>query len=160
MNNCESTLVSILDIVDHKIEHEVPEVPVSYQPFGKYTLITTSAWRNASNAAAGGIGLIVNKNAESALAEVKYWNERILIAHFIGNGFPALTIIVHYSPVGDSDSAEDHYENLLADIDEIPKHNVLLVVGDFNAHLGEDTAKFTYHKNTNTNGEVVNDLVN
>ena len=74
-----------------------------------------------------------------------------LIAHFIGNGFPALSIIVHYSPVEGSASAEDHYENLLAAIDEIPKHNVLLVVGDINAHLGEDIAKFTYHKNTNTN---------
>ena len=44
VNNCESTSISILGIVDHKIVHEDPEVPVSYQPFGKYTLITTSAW--------------------------------------------------------------------------------------------------------------------
>ena len=118
VNNYESTSISILGIVDHKIVHEDPEIPV------------------------------------------KSWNEKILIAHFIGNGFPALTIIVHYSPVEGSDSAEDHYENLLAAIDEIPKHNVLLVVGDFNTHLGEDIAKFTYHKNTNTNGKIVNDLVN
>ena len=156
MNNCEKTPVSILGIVDHKIVHEDPEVLVSYQHFGKYTLITTSAWRNANNAAAGGVGLVVNKNAESALAEVKSWNERILIAHFIGNGFPALTIVVHYSPVEGSDNTEEHYKNLLAAIDKIPKHNVLLVVGD----LGENIAKFTYHKNTNSNGKIVNDLVN
>ena len=43
VNNCEITPISILGIVDHKIVHEDPEVPVSYQPFGKYTLITTSA---------------------------------------------------------------------------------------------------------------------
>ena len=35
-----------------------------------------------------------------------------------------------------------------------------MVIGDFNAHLGEDVAKYTYHKNTNSNGQLMNDLNN
>lgn len=159
VNNCESKSISILGIVDHKIVHENREAPVLFQSLGKYTLITTSAWRNTNNSAAGGVGLLLDRKAENALAEVNQWNNRIIVAQFIGSGFPALTVIVHYSPVEGSDAAEEHYNNLLEAISDTPKHNVLLVLGDFNAHLGEDTVKYTYHKNTNRNGEIVKDLV-
>ena len=43
-------------------------------------------------------------------------------------------------------------------INSVPKHNMVLVIGDFNAHLGTDKAKYTYHKNTNTNGLHLNEL--
>ena len=88
------------------------------------------------------------------------WNERIIVAHFNGNGFPALSIIVHYSPVEGNPDAEAHYENLLGAIQEIPKHNVMLVIGDCNAHLGRNLARYTYHESTNKNGELVSDMVN
>ena len=156
-DNCSSKSIAILGINDHKIVHE--NDPVLYESYGKYTLITTSAWRNSNNAASGGVGLMISKTAESALAEVKPWNDRILIAHFTGNGFPTLSIIVHYSPTEGSQNAEEHYKNLLAAIHEIPKHNVLLVMGDFNAHLGKDVAKYTYHDQTNNNGKLVSDLI-
>ena len=38
------------------------------------------------------------------------------------------------------------------------KHNVLLVLGDCNAHLGEEAVKHTYHKRTNSNDEHLLDL--
>ena len=50
---------SVLDIVDHKIVHE--DDPVVYQRIDKQILITASAWRNASNAASGGVGLMNEK---------------------------------------------------------------------------------------------------
>ena len=43
-------------------------------------------------------------------------------------------------------------------ISTIPKHNVLLVLGDFNAHLGTDDVKYSYHKKTNKNGQLLIDL--
>ena len=95
-----------------------------------HALITTSAWRNSNSAAAGGVGLMVSKPAESALAEIKPWNERIIVAHFNRNGFPALSIIVHYLPVEGNPDAEAHYENLLGAIQEIPTHNAMLVMAD------------------------------
>ena len=67
-------------------------------------------------------------------------------------------MIVHYSPTEGSATAEDHYKNLANAIKSIPKHNVLLVVGDFNAHIGKEDAAFTYHEITNSNGKLLLDL--
>ena len=50
-------------------------------------------------------------------------------------------MVVHYFPVEENPEAETHYENLLSATQDIPKHNVLLVVGDCNAHLGRDLAR-------------------
>ena len=157
-HNCDRHNIAILGIVDHKIVHSDEDATIKYQPCDNYKLITSSAWRNTNNAASGGVGLLINKTAENALAEVKPWNKRILIVHFNGKGYPTLTVVVHYSPVEGNEEAEEHYETLLDAIQSIPKHNVLLVLGDFNAHLGEDQARFSYHKNTNSNGELMSDL--
>lgn len=51
------------------------------------------------------------------------------------SGIPALTITVHYSPIEGNLEAEDHYDHLTAAVSEIPKHNMLIVTGDFNSHL-------------------------
>ena len=101
-------------------------------------LVTTSAWRNSNNAAAGGVGLMIEKSIESTF-EIKPWNKRIIIAHFNGN--PGVTIITHYSPVKGNKEAEEHYANLSAAISEAPKHNLLMIMGDFNAHLGKEAGK-------------------
>ena len=146
--------LNILGIVDHKLIHS--EETQTKQLDG-CTLITSSAWRNASGAANGGVGIVVSRTTKSALADVKPFNERIIIAHFNGN--PATTVIVHYSPTEGSDSAENHYNNLSNAIKSIPKHNVLIVVGDCNAHIGTEDALFTFHDDTNTNGKLLLDLV-
>ena len=96
-------------------------------------MIMSSAWRNTSNAAVGSIGLMLSKQATQALSEVVPRNECIITAHFSGN--PAISAIVHYSPTEGSDTAEEHYNNLVTAISAVPKHNVLLVLGDCNAHL-------------------------
>ena len=146
--------LNILGIVDHKRIHSDETQTIKLD---RCSLITSSAWRNASGAANGGVGLVVSRTTESAVADVKSFNERIMIAHFNGN--PATTVIVHYSPTEGSESATDHYTNLSNAIKSIPKHNVLIVVGDCNAHIGTDDALFTFHENTNTNGKLLLDLV-
>ena len=78
---------------------------------------------------------MVSRTAASTLAEVKEWNGRFLVANFSGS--PALTITVHYSPIEGNVEAEDHYDHLTAAVREIPKHNMLIVTGDFNAHLDQ-----------------------
>ena len=145
--------LNILGIVDHKLVHE-EETKTHY--LNKCALVTSSAWRNSNGAASGGVGLLMSKTTESALADIKPFNERIIIAHFNGN--PKTTVIVHYSPTEGSATAEDHYNNLANAIKSIPKHNVLLVVGDFNAHIGKEDAAFTYHEITNSNGKLLLDL--
>ena len=120
-------------------------------------MITSSAWRNASNAAVGGVGLMLSKQATQTLSEVVPHNKGIITAHFSGN--PAVSAIVHYSPTEGSDTAEEHYNNLATAISSVLKHNVLLVLGDCNAHLCEEAVKHTYHKRTNSNSGHLLDLV-
>ncbi|MEM7019132.1 MAG: hypothetical protein AAF512_17545 [Pseudomonadota bacterium] len=85
--------LDILGVVDHKLVHD--EVTQT-KNLEKCTLITSSAWRNSNGASSGGVGLLVSKTTESALAGIIPFNERIIIAHFNGN--PMTTVIVHYSP--------------------------------------------------------------
>ena len=49
---------------------------------------------------------------------------------------------------------------LIDTIREIPKHNVLIIGGDFNAHLGQDNGyTFAYYQTTNINGQILNYLL-
>ena len=153
VNNATKHGIEIIGIVDHKICHEDE---LEYHQFEKHTLVTTSAWRNASNSPVGGVGILVNKSVESALGSVQKWNERILVAEFNGN--PNTTIIVHYAPCEGSPDAEEHFNNLNEVTASIPKHNVLLVVGDFNGHIGKTHEQYTYHNTTNKNGQHVIDF--
>ena len=158
-NNFNKVSTDILGIVDHKIVHnEETEV----KQVENTTLVTSSAWRSENGAAQGGVGLMLNKTAESALAEVKKYTPRIIVAHFSGGTATSATInttvIVNYAPVEGSADADDHYEQLAAAIAEVPKHNLLMVIGDFNAHIGSEDALHTYHSNTNDNGRRLLDL--
>ena len=45
------------------------------------------------------------------------------------------------------------YENLTSTTRQIPKHNVLIIAGDFNGHLGIQYGfKFALHDYSNRNG--------
>ena len=125
--------ISILGIVDHKMVHDDE---INFKKVKDHILITTSAWRNNSGAANGGVGFLINKVCEKSLSEIKPIDKRILILHFDGN--PTTSIIVHYAPTEGSSDSEEHYNNLSNVISSIPPHNLLLVLGDFNAHLSQD----------------------
>ena len=86
------------------------------------------------------MGLVINNSVEGNLAELTKFNDRIIIAHFSGN--PKLTIIAHYSPCEGAPDAEEHYANLAAATTAVPKHNFILVAGDFNAHIGRSDAQY------------------
>jgi len=88
-NNFNKCNLDILGIVDHKIVHE--EEAVRIENLDRCTLITTSAWRNSNGATGGGIGILVNRQTEKALAEIKPINPRIMLVIFSGN--PSTTVI-------------------------------------------------------------------
>ncbi|XP_046841942.1 uncharacterized protein LOC124436059 [Xenia sp. Carnegie-2017] len=83
---------------------------------------------------------------------------RIIIADFKGN--PTSTVISCYSPHNSSseDELNDFYSTLRSSLEQVLAHNFLLVAGDVNAKLGADDAKFTFHLDTNRNGEHLVDL--
>ncbi|XP_072049998.1 uncharacterized protein [Amphiura filiformis] len=108
-------------------------------------------------AAVGGVGVLLSNFARKVLVSVCYISPRILKVTLNGN--PQTTIIVTYSPtnVADEDDVTDFYNQLTKATREVPAHNFLIVIGDFNARVGQDIAKFSYHKTTNRNGELMLD---
>ena len=145
--------LTILTISDHKIVHGKDDDKIKYWKLENCTLFTSSAWGITQEAAVGGVGILIDKQAEKSLAEVKSENERILIATF--NGSPNTTVIANYAPTEGSEDSEAHYDKLSEVTNSIPKHNFLIECGDFNAHLGEKDVPYTYHKLTNKNGSLL-----
>ena len=150
--------LSILTISDHKLVHSKDDDEVKYWKLENCTLITTSAWRNAQGAAVGGVGIMLNKQAEKSLAEVTSVNQRIMVTTFNGN--PNTSVISTYAPVEGSEDCEEHYAKISEFVNRIPKHHFLIQCGDFNAHTGEKDAPFTYHQRTNRNGSLLLEHVN
>ena len=50
--------VQILGIQEHRVVHSAE---IEYQDLGSSHLITTSAWRTSNGAAAGGVGIVLDK---------------------------------------------------------------------------------------------------
>ena len=78
--------------------------------------------------------------------DVKRISKRILIAEFDGN--PKTTVIVVYAPTNCAElsDVEEFYSDLKSTLNDVPAHNFLAVIGDFNARIGTDVALFTFHK--------------
>ncbi|CAH1242794.1 Hypp6974 [Branchiostoma lanceolatum] len=147
--------IDVLGIQEHRIVHEEE---VRYEDINGSMLITTTASRNQAGAAVGGVGILLSSKARGSLAKVTSNTARILTASFQGN--PATTIIVTYCPTNtaEEDIVTSHYEDLARTIESIPAHHLLLVVGDFNARIGSEDAKFPFHEETNRNGRQLLDL--
>ena len=147
--------IDILGLQEHRIVHDEP---VKYETVLGNTLITTSAWRNEAGAATGGVGVLLNNKSKKCLKSVTPISQRIIALNFIGN--PACTIIVVYSPTNtaEEDSINTFYDNLRKAIEAVPSHNVLIIVGDFNAHIGSDDGVFVFHDKTNRNGKLLADM--
>lgn len=150
--------VQILGIQEHRIVHSSE---IEYQNLGNCTLITASACRTSGGAATGGVGIVVdNKTALNSLTSVYKHDSRTLVANFAGN--PITTIIVTYSPTEGANivDAELFYESLSEAIRQIPAHNLLLVVGDLNAHISPKEKWKSYHQgSSNRNGKLLEELL-
>ncbi|XP_072049983.1 craniofacial development protein 2-like [Amphiura filiformis] len=86
-------------------------------------------------ATVGGVGVLLSNFAKKVLVSVCYISPRILKVTLNGN--PQTTIIVTYSPtnVADEDDVTDFYNQLTKATSEVPEHNFLVVIGDFNARM-------------------------
>ncbi|KAJ3593132.1 hypothetical protein NHX12_005469 [Muraenolepis orangiensis] len=156
--NCvEERGVEILGVQEHRRVHT--DQPILYHKVGGCSFITSSAWRNDAQAATGGVGLMVSPRARRALRRVQQHTDRILVADFEGN--PVTTVMSVYSPTNAApvEDVEKFYDELRTAIHHVPAHNFLVILGDFNARLGPEDAPFTYHNNTNRNGEYLSALL-
>ena len=122
--------------------------------------MTASSWKNKSNSSIGGIGLLISPNATKSLINVEKISPIIITANFNGN--PITTVVSCYSPtnVSDEDDFTVFFNNMSLFTRYVPKHNVLIIAGDFNAHLGIDhDNKFAYHTETIRNGYLLDHFI-
>ena len=79
------------------------------------------------------------------------------------HGIPNTTIISCYSPTNVSEElkVEQFYMELASLTRQIPKHNILVIGGDFNAQLGKlNNSKFSYLTTANRNGNMLHNFIN
>lgn len=150
--------ISIVALQEHRKCHEDDELQFQNLADG-WQLITSSATRNTQGAAVGGVGFLVNPIAVKSLSSVKKVSSRLIVANFEGN--PATTVICCYSPTNCADTTDitHFYEDLRQATQDSPRHNVLIVMGDMNAKIGKDEAKFSYCQTTNRNGKHLLDYL-
>jgi endonuclease/exonuclease/phosphatase family metal-dependent hydrolase len=86
-----------------------------------------------------GVALLVRKENSKSLLRWKPINERLLYAQFHSK-FTRLSILVAYAPTEDAEeeAKDTFYDSLQAAMDEVPKHDVLLLIGDLNARVGAE----------------------
>ena len=112
---------------------------------------------SATNLRVGGVGFVISKPIYRCIQKVEVISERILHATFHGN--PRLSITVVYAPTecGPSTAKDDFYASLAEHLEQLKRHDINLVVGDFNARIGTDchhtnpevVGRYCYHDQTN-----------
>ena len=90
-----------------------------------------------------GVAIILRKGLEKSLLEWKPISSRIISARLKGR-HTNLTIMQCYAPTNDSEVEikESFYDQLQSEIVKTPQHDTIIVIGDFNAKVGQDNENF------------------
>ena len=156
--SASSNNLTLVAIQEHRFFHDDQDIKV-WELSKEYSLITASATKNSRNASVGGVGLLCQSTYLQAITKITKISSRILQVDFNGN--PATTVVSCNAPTNSSEieSANQFYHNLSNTLDNIPLHNILFVCGDFNAKIGPTEGGFTYNRYTNSNGNLLVDLM-
>ena len=84
-----------------------------------------------------GVAIIVNKRVQNAVLGCNLKNDRMISVHFQGKSFNIIVIQV-YAPTSNAEEAdiEWFYEDLQDLLELTFKKNVLFIIGDWNAKVG------------------------
>ena len=90
-----------------------------------------------------GVAIMMTKKAEQALMEWKPISDRIIYARFFSR-YVKLSIIQVYASMDEAnvEDKENFYEQLQTVVDSVHKDDILLVMGDLNAKVGEDNERY------------------
>ena len=102
--------------------------------------------------------MLIGPQALKSLNSIKKLQPRMMVATFNAN--PSATIISCYSPNNISEKMDltAFYNKLSSLVCSIPKHNVLIIIGDMNAQIGKNiNNKFSLYNLSNRNGEHLTD---
>lgn len=86
-----------------------------------------------------GVGIIFSKRTSAAMIGWKPVSDRIISARLQGR-HGRITIIQAYAPIDDAEDAvkDAFYDHLQTEIDGTPRHDIILMLGDFNAQIDHD----------------------
>ena len=84
-----------------------------------------------------GVAIIMSKKVAQCLDSWRPISDRIVEARF--SRLIKTTVIQVYAPTKEADDEvkDDFYEQLQKIVDKVPRHDMLLVIGDWNAKVGE-----------------------
>ena len=88
-----------------------------------------------------GVALMLSQNTAKSLLEFKPINERLITARLQGK-HGSITVVQCYAPTNDSseDEKDQFYSSLKTVVEQVPTHDVLVVMGDLNAKIGNENA--------------------
>ena len=85
-----------------------------------------------------GVGIIIEKSVCGSLIDWKPISNRIITARFAGQGFNVSIVQVYLPTTGHTDQEiEEFYEKLQYVYDKLPKRDIKIIMGDFNASVGK-----------------------
>uniref|UniRef100_A0A914UT50 Craniofacial development protein 2-like n=1 Tax=Plectus sambesii TaxID=2011161 RepID=A0A914UT50_9BILA len=86
-----------------------------------------------------GVGIVLSDSAAKSLLGWKPVSDRIITARFLSKHAKTTIVQVHAPIEGSKDHEKDAFYEQLNDIlADIPKHDVLIFMGDMNAKIGSD----------------------
>jgi hypothetical protein len=96
-------------------------------------------WSGKDTRREAGVGFLLSRRARESLLGYMPVNERIIMARFAAVPFNTSVIQV-YAPTSDStdDVIDQFYHDLKSTIQNVPKQDVLIIGGDWNASIGKD----------------------
>jgi hypothetical protein len=115
-----------------------------------------------ANTGYAGTGFVVRRDTEGSVLGFDPYNECLCRLRISGK-FYNITIISAYAPTEEKDEVlkEQFYEDLQKLQDKVPRNDLLIIVGDFNAKVGKERAyrgvvgKYSIHPKSNFNKEYL-----
>ena len=124
-----------------------------------YKFLLAPPQKNSRNATIGGLGFLLSPWAQICYVDHSIVSDNIMAVKF--SGHLTTHIINCHSPhnaTSDMD-IEKFYSDLSEYIQSLPKHDLVMITADFNAHLGKDlTTCNVYYDTTNRNGKHLHEF--